>query len=181
MEAGFLQHAAGGGVVGKRLREDSQNIRAGENIGAGLLYRIGGQPHAPVGFSDIVSQLGGSEMDIAAPVDADASGKTASGSDGVRKRLVGIGLQHFPDKCAGVFFRVRIGDAVPQVVHNVPVVQKLRQRSGIFHMPLSDRKIHACPPWASLLWDELFSDTISYVCSVGKLCIYFNVGCVLIE
>ena len=73
---------------------------------------MGGDPVSPEVFSNIISDFGSSEMDVAAAENTDTSGKMAAGSDGLRKGLVRIGGQHFRDKGLGIFLRVRIRDPV---------------------------------------------------------------------
>ena len=107
-----------------------------------LLHRAGRIPLAPVWLSNVIAQLGSSEMDIVTTEYTDAANYPFLCCNGKGKRIFRVRRQHRQDVVLCVCGGIGIWQTVPQVVQNLEVIQILGQGVFILQPPLPYQAIH---------------------------------------
>ena len=98
-------------IGGKRFGEDTEKVGGGKKIPAELLNSTGGDSLSPVGFPQVVAQLGGTAVNVSLAVGGDAARQLTVRQDGEGKKLLRVGGQHRGQKGFPVLFGVGIGKA----------------------------------------------------------------------
>lgn len=88
LKARFFKNTAGGNILRKGFGENPDNIRMLKYMAAGLLYRARSKAPAPIRLADIITQLGGSGVDIVTAEHADAANKHVRCLDRKRERFL---------------------------------------------------------------------------------------------
>ena len=123
-KARLLQRPSGGGIVGKRLGVDAEDIAGLKDDLAKLPDGVGHDAPAPVRLRQIVAQLRRPAVNVFLAKRADAADDPVIHGDGIGECTRFIGVQHRLDVIQGIPLRIGKRQAVPQVIQDLFVVQR---------------------------------------------------------
>ena len=143
LEARFLQHPAGGGVVGEGLGVDADHILPPLGpLPADPLDSLGHNAPAPVLLGQPVAQFGGHAVDIAAQTQGNAAHRVSVHLNGPEQLPGFIRLHAAVHKILSVGQDIGEGERIPQIAGDFVVIGVPEYVSGILPPPLSQNELH---------------------------------------
>ena len=147
--AAFLQDAYRRGTARERNGEDAREVERFEPVSRQNSYGGGGDPSPPEGFSEPVTDLSRTTLDVAPQLEPDPAGGLAMHFYcEVRLRVLKL---NEGDPLFGIRVGVGVGEEIPQAAPDLVVVGVTNQRMLIAHPPRSKHAATAVEPHALVL------------------------------